>query len=173
MSAPIPKDKVLEDVQRVASELGKPPSTDDYRERGEFTVRTVYNHFEGFVAAREEAGVSEGELRPNSREELLEDIRRVDEMVDGEPTLVEYEEHGEYSESGVRYRFGNWTAAKKEAGVYTGGHRSLPTEGEILEDIRGVDSQINGVLSQTKYDSKGKFYSTTARRVIGNWGGAC
>lgn len=164
---------ILSDIRRVAETLGEPPSTDQYREQGGYSVRTVYNHFEGFVDAREAADVAEGRLPENNRDELLADIQRVADEVDGEPSYQEYQSNGEYAIKGVTYRFGTWLEAKKAAGVYNGGIKSLPSEGEILADMRRVDEDTDGPLSQRRYNNRGEFFSKTAQRVFGSWRAAC
>lgn len=165
-------DAIVADIRRVAEELGEPPSTDQYREHGKYTVPTVYNHFDGFVAAREQAGVAEGQLRPNSREELLNDIRRVSELVGGEPSWDEYVEHGDYAIKGITYRFDTWNEAKQEAGVYERENHEV-TPAMLIEDMQRVDAEQSGALSQVTYDEYGKWTSMAVKRTFESWESAC
>lgn len=165
-------DAILADIRRVALELGEPPTTDDYREHGAFSVRTVYNHFDKFVAARERAGVAEGELRPNSREELLEDIQRVAEVVGGEPSWDEYDEYGEYAIRGITYRFETWNDAKRAAGVYDEANHG-GTKEMLIDDMKAVDAEIDGALSQVEYNERGEFSVKSVQREFGDWETGC
>lgn len=169
-------DDALADIQRVADQLGEPPTVTQYRAHGEYSPEGIANHFDGsFVQAREAAGVADGQIRPNSREDLLDDIRRVAEIVDGEPSKDDYHEHGDYSLSGITYRFDSWIDAKKEAGVYSGGigvHRDI-TDGELLNDLERVGATIGGYLTREKYDEGGEFNSVTIQRQFGTWEEAC
>lgn len=172
MAAPIPKDKVLEDIQRVARELGHAPTVSEYREHGAYSRPAVARHFDGsFVQAREVSGVGEGEIRPNSREDLLDDIQRVADVVGGEPSKDDYHDHGEYALSGITYRFGTWIDAKKEAGAYDGGIKSFKdiTERALKEDIQRVADAVDGGLSREEYDKWGEFSSKSVTRRLGDW----
>lgn len=169
---PTDPDDILADIQRVADELGKAPSTDDYKEHGEYTTPTVYKYFESFVTAREKAGVAKGRLRPNSREELLDDIRRVADDVDGEPSWDDYVEHGDYAIKGIQYRFDTWLAAKQEAGVYKRENHEL-TKTMLIEDMQRVDDEQSGALSQVTYDEHGKWTSMAVKRSFESWESAC
>ena len=46
---------LLADLRRLADELGGPPTTDDVREEGTFSLRVYYDRFDSFSAARERA----------------------------------------------------------------------------------------------------------------------
>lgn len=176
MSARIPTDDILTDIRRVAADLGRAPTVADYREYGEYTVPTAARPFDGsFVKAREAADVAEGELRPNSREELLADIRAVADEVGGEPSKDEYKEHGEYALSGITYRFESWVDAKKEAGVFDGGLGSAKNVSKelIIQDLRRVDATTSGPVSQVKYNQDGNYTVKTAQRYFGSWEEAC
>lgn len=172
MASKADPDAILDDLRRVANELNKPPSTDEYRKHGEYTVPTVYNHFDGFVAAREAADLSEGELRPNTREELLSDIQRVADVVGGEPAWDEYVEHGEYAIKGITYRFGTWNEAKQAAGVYDRENHEVTRE-MLIEDMQRVDAEQSGPLTQTVYNEYGEYTSRSVQRKFGSWERGC
>lgn len=52
-----------------------------------------------------------------SKDELLAEIRRLDDLVDGEPTSQDLREHGKFSWPTYKDRFGGWSEAKEAAGV--------------------------------------------------------
>lgn len=47
--------ELLEDLRRLADELGGRPTTNDVREQGSYSLRTYYDRFESFCDARDEA----------------------------------------------------------------------------------------------------------------------
>ena len=47
--------------------------------------------------------------------ELLEDIRRVAEDIDGRPTQTQYMLHGNYSPATIQRRFGSWSGGVDRA----------------------------------------------------------
>lgn len=52
-----------------------------------------------------------------SDEELLDDLRRCEELVEGTMSSADYDKHGNRSRSMIARRFGSWNDAKKEAGL--------------------------------------------------------
>jgi len=54
---PIPDKKLIEDLQRVAGEMGKAPTAAEYTENGEFSHRAQYRAFGDWHSALREAGV--------------------------------------------------------------------------------------------------------------------
>jgi len=56
--------------------------------------------------------------RTLSSGELITDLQRVADLVDGIPSTTDYGRHGAYTATTVINHFGTWTDALREAGVY-------------------------------------------------------
>lgn len=52
----IPAEDLLEDVRRVAGELGRPPTPREYDEHGTHSHNTLYKHADGWQDVLEAAG---------------------------------------------------------------------------------------------------------------------
>jgi len=172
MAEAVSKDDAIEDLQRVAQKLNTAPTVAEYREHGDYSIPTITKWFDGFPEAREAAGIAKGQLTPNSREDYLNDIQRVAELVNGEPSKDDYKEYGEKSPSGIEYRFESWVDAKKEAGVYEGLDEG-PSKADLLEDMRRVDNEIDEPLSQKRYDKHGEWTSRSVKWHFPSWEMAC
>lgn len=120
MAQSIADEKLLDDIRRVHANLGSPPSENDYREYGEYSVSAVRRAFGKYTAGREAAGVPETDMRGGqnkiSREDLLEELQRLSKIVDGTPRRVDLEMHGKFAEQPYRREFGSWSAALLAAG---------------------------------------------------------
>lgn len=174
MAHKVSEAESLTDLKRVADELGHPPTTDEYREHGQYSCPTVAKHFDGsFTAARAEALNCPNERQPeHRRKKLLSDIQRVAEQVGHEPSKGDYEDHGEYALSTITYRFDTWIAAKKEAGVYEGLDES-PSKEELLNDMQRVDEELDEPLSQKRYNEHGEWTPRPVKRRFDSWEVAC
>lgn len=118
----VQKDELVEDYKRVAEELGKLPTLQDYNEHGEYTQIVIYRVFGSVKDLREVAGLRRGDYK-YTNEELIKDLKRVGDIVGREPRLLEYEEHGEYSTDTLLTRLGgNWGSALEAAGFEPKGH---------------------------------------------------
>lgn len=120
MVAPIPREDFIEDLQRVASELGEPPSASQYNEHGQYSKSALYSQFDGISDAREAAGLDGSDQRGGhnkpSRKALLEAIHELHDELGRPPRRNEMLERGEFSESPFRTEFGSWGQAVVEAG---------------------------------------------------------
>jgi 5-methylcytosine-specific restriction endonuclease McrA len=120
MVAPIPREELLSDLKRVASELGEPPTKSQYKKHGTHSVSTIYREFGGMSAAREAAGLDGSDQRGGqnkaTREALLNAIRDLQDELGRPPRREEMLEVGEFSETPFRREFGSWGEAVVAAG---------------------------------------------------------
>lgn len=174
MSNKVSEAEVVSDLKRICDELGHPPKMYEYDEYGEYSSRTVANKFDGSYkrALAKTFNIAEKRQPEIRKEEFCDDIRRVADYVGGEPSRDEYKEHGEYSLSGITYRFGTWNGAKQEAGVYEGLDEG-PTKEELLSDMQRVDQEIDEPLSQVRYNEHGKWTVRPVKRRFQSWESAC
>lgn len=104
-------------------------------------------------------------------DDILNDIQRVSEEVDGNPAAGEYRTHGSYSMSTVRSHFGTWVDAKKAAGVggaLVDGRKGIP-EDELLDDLRRVAEEVGAPPKNEEYTRLGEFSVTTFQERYGSW----
>lgn len=110
---------LLEDVERVAREIGRVPTRADYDEHGAHSSQTVATWCGSWRDAKLEAAAGldlpDQEARRLDRADLLRDLRRVIDEVDGRLTCSRYDGLGAYSSRTMRNRFGSWDDAKAEA----------------------------------------------------------
>lgn len=74
-----------------------------------------------------------------SEEELLEDVRRVAEIVGGTPTQKEYMEHGIVSTQAMKERFGKWSDVHRAAGLEPREKEGIAGLGARYDDIDWSD----------------------------------
>lgn len=120
MVAPITDDELLADIRRVHNKLGAPPSENDYREHGEYSVSAVRRAFGKFTEGRKKAGIPNPDMRGGhnriSHQELINELQRVGDELEKTPTREEMVEHGDYAEGPYRREFGSWSEALLAAG---------------------------------------------------------
>lgn len=110
--------QLLDEIERLHDELGQVPTKDDMNEFGKHSSSTYIDRFGGFREGVREAGFSPQprHSRPKySREELIEELHRLADVVDRVPSMKEMRERGRYSDSVYEYRFGTWGRALEAA----------------------------------------------------------
>jgi len=133
----ISDEELLEDLKRVAEEIGESPTVRQYTEHGDYSVPTFQSRFGSWNDAKQQADLSNSQASRASDEELLEDLKRVAEKVDDSLTYQEYQDLGDHSAGSIQYRFGSWNQAKKEAGLDPNTEtKSKATIEEILDYLK-------------------------------------
>jgi len=161
---------LLTDLERVADDLGRPPSRDEYEEHGAFTGPCFRNHFGSWNNAMEAAGFDIN-WEPADPDALLADIERLAEELGRTPMQQDVQEHGEYAVVTYHRHFGSWNAALEKVGLEPTIRRDIPRE-ELLADLRRVDTLVDGRPSRSDHVEHGEFSSMTLADRFGSWDAA-
>lgn len=113
----IDRETLLEELLRLADDLGRTPSRNLMREKGKFDSKPYRRAFGSWNNALEEAGLEPIEIKGRPEEELLDEIRRLAEELGKTPTSTEMWQKGEFSVTLYRNRFGTWNDAIRAAGL--------------------------------------------------------
>lgn len=111
------KDDLLDEVQRLATELDRTPTATDMNESGEYWASYYQEEFGGWNNAVREAGLEPNQPRKISNNDLLNEIRRLARKLNRTPTKKEMNELGEYYGRSYQDRFGSWSEAIRQAGL--------------------------------------------------------
>jgi hypothetical protein len=100
--------------------------------------------------------------------ELREDSRRAAEIVDGQPSLQEYNQHGKFSSSTIYNRLGTFTELAEEMGFTT----KKITREELKENLKQVAESVDGSPTEKDYNKHGEYSARTVRNRFGSWSSA-
>ena len=110
--------ELLAEIERLADELGRTPSSRDMAEHGEFGRITYRDHFGSWNKALEAAGFDRRRpKRKTSEAELVTELQRVAETLGTTPTTDDMQRDGEFSPGTYINRFGSWSAALEAANL--------------------------------------------------------
>lgn len=108
-AAGINKEKaLLDEIQRVAEEIGRVPSTVDMQEYGSNRGYSLY--FGSWDEALKAAGI-------NKEQALVDEIQRIAEELGRVPNYAEMSEYGDYSGATYTNYFGSWSNVLEQSGV--------------------------------------------------------
>ena len=170
-----PSEELLEELRRVAEDLGRPPSIPEMNERGGYSGYTYQDRFGSWKDAIETAGLDPeespggGRKKQYSDEELLGDIRTVAEEVQDTPTLQQYMEMGSFSTATIHNRFGSWNEALDEAGLESKRYGGEISEEDLIHELNTLADEVEGKPEAEDMDEIGAFHSGTYRERFGSW----
>lgn len=107
---------LLEEIDRLADELKRPPMQQDMDEHGNYNSSIYHRRFGGWNTAVKEAGHQPEKEHKILTDDLLAELRRLHDELDHVPTQREMTKHGKYDISTYHRQFGGWNDAVKEAG---------------------------------------------------------
>jgi len=112
------EDRILMDMIKTNRRTdGDTITRKQYEKHGDYNPWQAVNRFGSWREARAKAGVFREETRNKTYtdKEILEDLKKVNENVEGLMTVSDYKEHGEISISLIYNRFGSFTSARSKA----------------------------------------------------------
>jgi very-short-patch-repair endonuclease len=114
-----PRDFLLAELKRVAAELGKIPTIEEFRRSASVAPETLISRFRSWSAALKSAGFDPTKARLTYQDvDMIEEIRRVAEQLGRTPATTEFDQRSEFSASRISQRLGgSWSAACRAAGL--------------------------------------------------------
>lgn len=166
----IPDERLLRELRRLADRIGDAPTALQMDERGPYWASTYVNHFGSWNAALEAADFEPRTPRAPTPV-LLEDLRRVADELEKTPTIAEYDDHGTYSASTYRHRFGTWREAVEAAGLEPP-PKPVRTEAELLEELHRLAKDLGKRPTASTMADEGAYAVATYQRRFGSWSAA-
>lgn len=129
-----PDEVLLEDLRRVASVLKRDSlPRDDYDQHGRFHPKTLVKRFGSWNKALELADLRVKKPNNLTKDDCLEDLRRVATKIGKSSiTVEEYRQFGKFTEGPFRRLFGSWVTALVEAGLTVSASYNAPNSEEQL-----------------------------------------
>jgi hypothetical protein len=129
-------EDLVEDVAALAEELGRPPTTEDANQvDGLPSIATLYRIIENdWASTLRDAGIEPTKRQRRSvptdrRERMLEDLRRTNRETEGDTLRLRQYDHGSFSGSSIKERFGSWAEACAKADIDCGTRHGIQCTG--------------------------------------------
>ncbi|WP_255194640.1 HNH endonuclease [Natronobeatus ordinarius] len=128
--------EVKQDIRAVREKLGRPPTSTEHREMGEYSVSLAQDTFGSWNDALQAAGFEPHREIGIPDEVLLDEIRTLVEVLGKVPTATDMDEYGRFSCRCYFDRWDGWQAAVRSAGHEPVGRPSGPANGNWKADSK-------------------------------------
>jgi hypothetical protein len=163
-------ETLLEEIERLAAEFGRPPTLQEMRNRGEYGASTYYSRFGSWREALEAAGY---ESRPPQSEaeksELIEEMQRVGELVGHAPSTGEMNEYGNFWASTYKNHFDSWADALESAGYEPRDKWRGIERSELRAALVELGEELGKRPTYQEMEEQGEYDSSTYVREYGSW----
>lgn len=171
MPAKIDREDLLQELRDLADKLDRAPKKKDVEQMASYSYDTYYRRFGGIGKACTEAGIEPNMPgRSASDEDVLEELRRLNNEVGRPPTQSDIKEYGKYSNIVYKNRFGSIPDAREAAGLpyspYRPGRHA--TDEELLEELQRVANELDRRPSVDDINEHSRFTCRVYRDRFGS-----
>jgi hypothetical protein len=169
----ITDEMLIEELQRLADDLGRTPTMSDMKESGRYSRGPYQDHFGSWNDGLKEAGLTPNVRTDISKSDLIDEMRRLADELGRPPRKKEMTEMGGYGSATYKRTFGSWSDAIVESGLELSNRQKRYTEEELLEDLHRLSAQLNVDIPSTD-DMKrcGEASVKTYQDRFGSWSAA-
>lgn len=165
------KQLYLDELKRLADELGRTPGQADMDEFGEYSQNPYYTCFGTWNNALQEAGFEPNHVKGIDEDDLKAALRQLADELGRTPTHIEMDNHGAYSVTAYKTCFGSWNNAVTAIGLEPNKRRDIP-RGELLAELYRLEDELGHVPRRDDLTEHSKFCEDPYRRCFGSWAGA-
>lgn len=128
-----PGEELIADLKRVAAEMQKSPTIDEYNERGAYHNTTLSRRFGSWFKALEKAGLGRTRSPLNiPEEELFQNLEEVWTKLGRQPRYTEFHKPlSKYSAGTYERRFGTWRKSLEMFVAYISDEENFSSENAI------------------------------------------
>jgi hypothetical protein len=108
----VPTERLLDELKRIADDVGGRPTLRDMEAKGEYGPMTFIRRYGSWNEALEAAGFEARTSHDSvSQEEMIEELHRLADALDKRPSMRDMNEHGKFSPNTYHEKFGAWSTA--------------------------------------------------------------
>ncbi len=177
MASPYTDERLIEILRNLANELGRPPTAQELRARRDLPAPITYlNHFGGWNAALETAGLEPNRWRPScTDEQLLDTLRTLADELGRPPTCREMRARRDLPDPGTySRRFGSWSNALETAGLEARYCRTPDyTDEQLLQALRDLAAELGRTPTGREMQDRRDLPSPRTCQIrFGSWNAA-
>lgn len=164
----VTRQMLLDDIKRVANEIGKPPKITEYCQLGKYT--NIQSHGGWRSLIREIGFPSYGKL---SRDDLIYFIRKVADELGHTPTLIEFKKHPSgVSQNPVYLHFGSYDELVIAAGLeppQRKGGWAFRSKDELISIVQKLANELGYTPGQIEFTMMTNSSHGTVRYIFGSY----
>lgn len=164
----IDKSDLIDELRRLADELGRTPTSRDMADRGKYGTATYAHKFGSWNDAVQEAGLEIVRQRDVSRDEMISEIQRLADKLGKPPAVHEMRDQGEFGVTTISREFGTWSAALEHAG-YEPNKEMGVSEEKLIGELTRLRDELGRPPKAEEVSRRGSYSIGTFERRFGSW----
>ena len=164
----VPREELIDEIQRLAEELGGPPTVAEMKEHGDYGVSTCSNEFGTWNEALKTAGVGTNKQKDVPESDLLAEIHSLSEHLGRTPSALKMSKDGGYSVGAYERRFGSWNEALREAGFEVNNRSDIP-DAELIAELHRLAKELGRTPRAVDMTEHSEYGQATYSTSFGSW----
>jgi hypothetical protein len=160
--------EIIEELQRVASQIGHSPSRNEWRELGRISANAVQAHFGSWNEGLRAANLETTTQQTATKEDVIKAIQTLAADLGRPPKAQEMEQHGAWSVKVAQRCFGRWNRALRRAGFEPHKQWSVSEE-QLHREIERLVDELGHVPSTIEMRDSGRYSVGSYARRYGTW----
>jgi hypothetical protein len=168
--APIPREKLLEELQRLARVLEKSPTAREMKKHGDYSVPPYFREFGSWNDALDAASLRANHDYNLGCQKLLDELSSLAGDLGYPPTKEDMDQFGRYSSNPYYRVFDSWNEALRASNLEVHYHRDASRE-DLLNEIRRL-ARKNTPPGRIQMANNGKYSPQAYYTRFGSWNSA-
>lgn len=167
----IDKSDLIDELRRLAEELGRTPTSRDMADRGKYGTATYTHKFGSWNDAVQEADFEIVRQRDVSRNEMVSEIQRLADKLGQPPAVHQMRDQGKFGVTTISREFGSWNTALEHAG-YVPNKEIGVSEEKLIKELTRLRDELGSPPTAEQMSCRGAYSIGTFERRFGSWNNA-
>jgi len=174
MPGTISEGDLLAALNRLATDLGRPPTREEMESQGQYSATPYYRQFGTWTAALKAADLEPQHRQDIPEAELLTSLCNLAAKLGHPPRSQDMASQGPFSPSTYRRRFGSWAAALDQADLSPEDQSTTyrVARDELLATLHDLAENLGRPPTQTDMEKHGSHSIDIYHDRFGSWNAA-
>lgn len=168
----IPNADLIKELRRLADDRGHPPTTEELRKHGRYSISPYRDRFGSWNAALEAAGLEPRSSSRLSRDNLIDELQRLADELGHPPTYAEMKQQGAYSPTPFDRVFDSWNDALEAAGLNPSDKPGNISKQDLIDELQRLADVLGHPPTIDELQEHGQFSSGPYQNRFGSWSDA-
>jgi len=172
MCKKIPRKELIKEIERLADEIGKTPTSTIMKNKGKYSITPYIKEFEKWSNAVKETGREPViDYNKNStKEDIINEIKRLsNEYHNGDkPSLSTLNQYSNYTRTDIKNNFNNWGEAVEKSGFRVK-NKQIKDTNLIYKELHKVKDIVGRVPRRVDFDKHSSISSSYVSKEYDGW----
>jgi hypothetical protein len=161
-------EQLIEAFLKLKNELGKVPTVEEMDKKGLYSSSVYRRRWGGWNNFLKSLSEKPNVRRGITKEELVEEFKRIYELIGQVPTIEIMKKEGKYALSLYGRRFGSWNKFLQIQNLQPV-KKNIISKEEFISEFKCIKTLLKHIPTKTEFQEHGAITASVANRIWGSW----